>query len=524
LAPSPTPAALEKRETAAAPSAAAPAVAEQGAGYSPPLRAAVHFAALIFAFPFTWIAEKSDYGRLWAAGGCLLLALFNLYVLKWTVRKFSGRKIERLDEGTFSGLLLYPLSLAAAFLVFPPYAVGAAWAALAAGDAAAATLGSLLSRPALPWNPKKSWVGTLGFAAVALPFCALLLWWRPAPEFLTKSGAAEWQYVWTLAVIAAVLGALLESLRGPFDDNLRVVLGTGALVWLAASFLNVFAHGMPAARAYQPAWFLHALAVNAGLGLLVWALKLTDAKGAIAGAVLGTLIYFMALPAGYVLVLVFVLCGAALTHFGRAQKEARGTWTPEGGRRSAANVLANLTVPALSGAAYSASGGHPAALLAFAGAVAAAFADTASAEVGVLARDRPRLITTGAEVPHGTNGGVTILGYGAAFAALILLCAAAWLSGFWSVAAGGHEQMWRPGVGLKFGLLFSGITLAAGLLGCTVDSLLGATLEGKYTGVNKHSVNFVCTLFGAGAGAAGGMLMWLAGWVGPEKAGWLMGN
>ena len=47
---------------------------------------------------------------------------------------------------------------------FPLFAVGVAWAVLAAGDAAAVTVGRRLPRPRLPWNERKGWPGLLAFA------------------------------------------------------------------------------------------------------------------------------------------------------------------------------------------------------------------------------------------------------------------------------------------------------------------------------------------------------------------------
>jgi uncharacterized protein (TIGR00297 family) len=474
--------------------------------HRPGLRALIHFGALAFAFPLTWVAAHVPAGRAWAAGGCLLLMFFNLVLL---FRLFPGVRREEPDAD--HGVWLYPLALAVAFLFFPPYAVGAAWAVLAAGDAAAAACGSRVPRPALPWNPRKSWAGLLVFFAAAVPACAVLLWWCPCPLFLTYDAVMtlrrpEWPYVWTLSLLAAAVGGLLESLAEPFDDNLRVPLGVSLTVWLAASFLSFSTSPMPQARALQPEWFAHALVANAILVGLVWGLKFVDLPGALAGGIVGVLAYFYALPSGYVLLILFVAGGSLLSRLGRATKEARGAAEARGGRRGMANVLANLSVPALCCLAYPATGGHPAALLAYAGALSAAFADTASAEIGALSPVRPRLLTTWAPVAHGTNGAVSGLGYAGAFGACALLAGAAWGAGFWRVVAHGPE--WNaPSAGFIAGAAFSAAVVLAGLTGTTVDSLLGATLEDRVAGVDKHAVNLACTLTGAGVGCGFGLLL-----------------
>ncbi|MBE7462419.1 MAG: DUF92 domain-containing protein [Planctomycetes bacterium] len=474
--------------------------------HDPGLRSIIHFLAILGAFPLTWIAADPAYpiGKAWAAGVCLGMTCFNMFLLSPLAVGLWNKSIRREGESFVNGIWLYPLALGLGFVIFPAYAVGAAWAALAAGDAAAVTIGRRIPKPALPWHEKKTWAGLLAFVLAALPCCALLLWWTPCPLFLKASGAPELPYIWTLAVIAAVSGALLESLHGPFDDNLRVVLGTGLAVWLAAVFLSFGTSGMPAGRHLQPEWFLHALAVNAGLVLGVLALRFCDLPGALAGGVIGAIVYFFALPQGYALLILFVVGGSLLSRVGRATKEARGAAEARGGKRGISNVLANLSVPALAALAYPATHGHPAALLAFAGALAAALADTVSSEIGALGPGQPKLITTRKEVPHGTNGAVSLLGYGAAGLACVLFALAAWASGFWFVVEQGH-QGWRLDVSPGRGVLYGLVTLFAGLVGTTVDSLLGATVEEKVAGFGKGGVNFVCTLSGAAVGALGGL-------------------
>ena len=475
--------------------------------YSPDFRAFVHFSALLFAIPLTWLAawQGGFAGRLWAAGGCMVLVLFNLFGL---LHLFPS--IRREGKRVNHGVWLYPFSLGLAFLVFPAYAVGAAWAALAAGDAAATVLGRRLPKPELPWNKKKSWTGLLAFFLAAVPVCALLLWWCPSPYFLALDADAlptvpEWSYVWTLAALGAFVGSILESLECPFDDNLRVVLGTGLTVWLASEFLNLSTSGMPTLRAFQPEWLIHALIANAVLVAVLLSFRFVNLRGAIAGGIIGTLIYFYTLWPGYLLLLLFVGLGSGVTRYGRTKKEKLRTAEDPSGKRGLPNVLANLIVPLLCALAYAASRGHPAALWAYAGALAAALADTTSSEIGTLSPSKPWLLTTGEPVSPGTNGGVSWLGYGAAFAALLLMVTVAWLSGFWRIVLEGHEG----GIATDpvRGTLLSLTILAAGVAGTTVDSYLGATLEGRPGGLNKHGVNFLCTLAGALIAGAIGLVL-----------------
>lgn len=126
-----------------------------------------------------------------------------------------------------------------------------------------------------------------------------------------------------------------------------------------------------------------------------------------------------------------------------------------GPRRSARQVLANGGVAALAALVGSWSGA--------AGALAAAAADTWATEIGAFSPVPPRLLTTGRPVPRGASGGVTLLGTlgGIAGAGIIAAVATA-------LAPRGGAR--APGA----------VIALAGVGGMLADSLLGATLQGKY--------------------------------------------
>jgi uncharacterized protein (TIGR00297 family) len=132
--------------------------------------------------------------------------------------------------------------------------------------------------------------------------------------------------------------------------------------------------------------------------------------------------------------------------------------TPGGGRRRPVQVIANGGVATLAALLARA---HPGWTLAFAGAVAAAAADTWSTELGARSRREPRLITTGRPVARGTSGGVTLLGSLAGAAGALMIGASAWTVGL----MGAGDGIW---------------VAAAGVAGGVADSLVGATLQARY--------------------------------------------
>jgi len=106
-----------------------------------------------------------------------------------------------------------------------------------------------------------------------------------------------------------------------------------------------------------------------------------------------------------------------------------------------------------------------------AGALAAATADTWATEIGSFSPAPPRLITTGARVTRGTSGGITALGTaGGVAGAAVIGALAVWLQPGGGGAAAGATHPPE----------FLALTAAAGLVGMLVDSLLGATLQGRY--------------------------------------------
>lgn len=196
-----------------------------------------------------------------------------------------------------------------------------------------------------------------------------------------------------------------------------------------------------------------------------------DRSGAIAAAVVGTLVFGLGgWPWGVLLVAFFVI-SSALSVYGRARKaEVAADKFSKGGRRDWAQVLANggwltllaLLIPFQPGASWL----FPAAT----GALAAVTADTWATELGTLSNVPPRLITTGRTVPPGTNGGVTLLGTTAAIVGGLFI-------GSLASSLGLIGMVPDLDVGARWLVPIAG---AAGLAGAMVDSLLGATVQQVY--------------------------------------------
>jgi uncharacterized protein (TIGR00297 family) len=240
-----------------------------------------------------------------------------------------------------------------------------------------------------------------------------------------------------------------------------------------------------------------AVATVALAALSVVGRALTPVAGAVA-AVFGIAIVVTAGFPFLILLGLFVVLGSLATRYRFDEKVGRKVQEGESGERGVSNVLAHILIPAGLAVAGGLSLLKPALVgVLYVSALSFAGADTLASEFGVLA-GKARSILTFRPVPPGTNGGISGLGQASA-----------------AVAAIG-----TAGVGLVVFALFSSplgpvpvyalAVVAAGFLGCQVDSVLGAGLENRGW-LSKGSTNFLSMLAGVAIAA---LVIYVLGGVG----------
>lgn len=258
-------------------------------------------------------------------------------------------------------------------------------------------------------------------------------------------------------------------------------------------------------------WAVHPL-LAATLALLVvvpaFRLGWLSVSGGISALVVGSVTLTAGGWTAAFVLLTFFTSSSLLSRW-RAQRKRRMEWlTARGTQRSAAQVIANGGIATLSIVLYLLTGDADW-WLAFAGAYAAANADTWSSEIGALSPTPPRHLLTGKRVQAGDSGGVTPLGLLAGSAgSLLVATAAGWL------------------VPLPFSQVAS--VAIGGFTASLVDSLLGATVQVRYQcvrcgeqvesarhcgtpapysggwrWVTNDTVNLLCTMTGAGLALLG---------------------
>lgn len=192
----------------------------------------------------------------------------------------------------------------------------------------------------------------------------------------------------------------------------------------------------------------------AAVALAAYRTRALSLDGAIAAFVVGTIVVAAGGWSGAAILLAFFVPSSLLTRMGSERKRLlRGTHGPA--PRTAWQVLANGGVATL--CAVAALGASEPFNAAFAGAFAAASADTWATEIGTLARRRPVSILTFRPIETGLSGGVTLLGTCAMIAGALCVAVVASL--------------------LRVAPLLP--VAAAGIAGAMLDSIVGASLQAR---------------------------------------------
>lgn len=389
--------------------------------------------------------------------------LFNLFVLP-----HLGKGIYRPSDSRFAaGIILYPLAVLLLLLCFPrrPDIVAAAWAILALGDGMATLAGRTMPIRVLPWNTDKSVGGLLAFiGAGGAGAVALAIWTAPAVTPLPPT-----VFLIAAPIAAAIVAGFVETIPVGLDDNLRVP-AAAAMVLGSAAIVDA---DRAQAAAAVAGTLLIPVAANAAVAAAGWLARTVTIPGAIAGFVIGTVVWAGAGWQGWVLLLAAFATAVITTKLGGRRKALLGIAEERGGRRGAGNALANTGLAAWIAAIALFSIYRDAALAAFVAALVAGSSDTVSSEIGKAYGRRTWLVTTLRPVPAGTSGAVSSEGTAAGAAAALLLAA---------IAASLH--LIPVSLLLPIG--------AAAVAAAMVESVLGSTLEPRGL-LNNDLLNFITT-------------------------------
>ncbi len=262
------------------------------------------------------------------------------------------------------------------------------------------------------------------------------------------------------------------------------------------------------------------------VSLAAYRARALNPSGAAAAAVLGAVVFGLGGLAWAVLLLAFFISSSGLSRLFKRRKAGLDEKFSKGSRRDAGQVLANGGIAGVFVLLHLFFPGQAWPWMGFAGALAAANADTWATELGVLSRSLPRLITNGRAVERGTSGAISLAGTASALSGGLLIGLLAGVLWRWASPLT-LPPAWSAAAGIA-----AWVTLS-GLAGSLVDSLLGATLQAIYTcpacqkETERHPihlcgaqttylrglpwldndwVNTICTLVGGIAAALGALL------------------
>jgi uncharacterized protein (TIGR00297 family) len=199
--------------------------------------------------------------------------------------------------------------------------------------------------------------------------------------------------------------------------------------------------------------------------------------GAVGGTLLGTCVLSFAGWGPFLLLGIFFVLGSLVTRWGWVAKERRGLAEAHRGARGVRQVIANGAPAAALAVAYGAGPGHEILMIGYAGALAAAAADTASSEIGQVYGSRPVSVPGFRTVPVGTPGAVSLSGTAAGALAGAVIALAASGAGVLPLSA------------------VPAVTLCAVIAGL-VESALAAAARGSS---GHNALNLLNTCVGAAA-------------------------
>ncbi|MEM2924363.1 MAG: DUF92 domain-containing protein [Methanocellales archaeon] len=370
-----------------------------------------------------------------------------------------AREID-LKAGFLINATRYSLSfLILAILVlinFPLYLLSATIAIVAFGDGLATVAGLVGDL-----KQEKTLRGSLTFlilgSIAAYLSCSWYIHWRATQVSLES--------IFFLAVVGSAVGALIEAVSTQTNQGLTVPIGSAMAMWFFST-LNY---------SVSPIYLLLALSLTLSIGIASYKSNIADLSGVLSGTLLGMLIIIFTDLRWFLVLLAFLILGSGFTKYKYAYKLSIGVAQSKGGARGASNVFGNGLSALFFAIAYGVYK-QELFLYAFLGAISTATGDTLASEIGGTSKKLPVLITNLKPVPHGTSGGITLLGelacaLGAASIGMLAI----------ALAMGSDLEL----------LIF---TLISGIAGANIDSLLGATLEKKY--LSNSMTNLAATFFG----------------------------
>jgi uncharacterized protein (TIGR00297 family) len=203
--------------------------------------------------------------------------------------------------------------------------------------------------------------------------------------------------------------------------------------------------------------------------------KIFDLKGSIVALIVGIIILVFGSLYWLLLMLIFAITAQLATRYRLKDKQAAKLQEGENGERHTSNVMYAAVIGIVIAVMHFAKiGGFPYFLI-FGVSFASVNADTFASEIGVFDKN-VYMITGFKKITPGINGGISLLGEGAALLGALII-------GISYIILDFHGFEIIPII----------VITALGFIGCQIDSLLGALFENRGK-MSKGQVNAISTL------------------------------
>ena len=279
-----------------------------------------------------------------------------------------------------------------------------------------------------------------------------------------------------IAIIGAFVGSLFESIPSRVNANASIYIGSLISLWM----LYLLGHQAPVMETALAAAF------SVVLAFLAYRYKIADVSALFSAVVLGVLIILFTNLWWFILLLAFFILGGGFTKFKFKEKQKAGLAEAKSGIRSYENVFSNSFWALVAAVLFGIVTIYPewswlAMPLAFAyvGTIATATGDTMASEIGVTAKGPTYMITNFRKAKAGEDGGVSLLGLGAALLGSAIIGVLAFVLGIIGSLP-----------------LALAVAIFGGFIGTNIDSVLGAVVQ-KRGWLTNSGVNFVSTFLGA---------------------------
>ncbi len=386
----------------------------------------------------------------WALILAVVFTLVNYLALK--SKSFEGmHATERISYGT----IYFPIAFGLLVWIYwdrNPAIFLTAMLILAFADTIATLVGERVpdERKFRLWEDLKSVQGSTAFFITA--FIITIFFYPYFWHFISDS-IPSLSIILLLGVLTALMATLTEAVSRQGSDNLTLTMAAAFTMDITLRALD------QGTLPYLLFWML-------GFALAFWIsykLRALNPSGAIGAFILGTFLYGLGAWAAVLPLILFFVLSSILSKFAD-RKQADAQMAAKGSNRDIIQVYANAGIGLILILIWYLTGHqYDVIFFAFLASIAAANADTWETEFGSFSPWLPRHILSWESVPKGFSGGITALG---TFGGIL---------GAGLIAVSGM---------LVFPQLQSWLTVVliavAGFLGSIVDSILGATLQGKY--------------------------------------------